>query len=118
MADQSTDRYAALRRTYANQLGRTMDAIRQDWARFRRDADLDAAERVRASIHRLTGSGATFGFSDLSEAARETEGLLEWMASDGSLPGKGVHRVEAALTTLMRVAEGIERDPEAAAKPH
>lgn len=116
MADHSTDRYAALRRTYAAQLGPTMDAIRRDWDRFRAETDLEAAERIRANVHRLTGSGATFGYPDLSEAARETEDLLEWLADDGALPAKGVDRIEASLRTLMEVADNVERDPDGNAR--
>jgi chemotaxis protein histidine kinase CheA len=118
MAEHSIDRFASLRRTYAAQLGPTMEAIRRDWARVRKHSDLEAAERVRATVHRLTGSGATFGFPDLSDAAREAEDLLEWIIADGRLADAGVDRIEASLTTLVQIAIDVERDPDATAKPN
>jgi chemotaxis protein histidine kinase CheA len=115
MADPAIDRFTALRRTYAAQLGPTMAAIRQDWARFRSGADDDAAERVRASVHRLTGSGATFGYSDLSDAAREASDVLERIVAAEAPFEVGVDQIEGLLAKLMQVANDIEGDPDATA---
>lgn len=67
----------ALRENYQLALPARVNQVRQLWTAFRDNpkGDMDVAELLRA-VHSLAGSGATFGFSGISDTARSLEELL------------------------------------------
>ncbi|MBL8692309.1 MAG: Hpt domain-containing protein [Rhodospirillaceae bacterium] len=104
MASRLTDGLAALRRDYAAKLDGTMAAIGRDWRAWR-EGDRDAGIRMRREIHRLYGSGATFGYRDITAVAGKLERLV-----DQALAGKelDVAAIGTGLERLSKVALKIE----------
>jgi HPt (histidine-containing phosphotransfer) domain-containing protein len=96
---------AALRRDYLARLGPLLESMHDDWSRCRAHRDAAAAARLHQSAHRLYGSGATFGFPQLSDAAGELEERLDEAFSDG-LAGEAAERIEACLHALKEAADG------------
>jgi len=104
MASRLTDGLAALRRDYAAKLDGTMAAIGRDWRAWR-EGDRDAGIRLRREIHRLYGSGATFGYRDITAVAGKLEHLV-----DQALAGKepDVAAIGTGLERLSKIALKIE----------
>lgn len=78
---------AALREQYAEQLGVTLDdlvnRVSGQGANILHRATL---AELHASLHKLAGSGGTFGFSELSNQARALEVTAKAWLDDGSMP--------------------------------
>jgi diguanylate cyclase (GGDEF)-like protein len=70
---------AELRRSYAEQLPAKLSQINETWRNLSAATAVDEAllPDLYRQVHSLTGSGATFGFTALSNAARELEALLK-----------------------------------------
>ncbi len=69
---------APLRRQYARSLPARAATIRLDLDRVgHSEFDADAMRDLCLRVHRLAGSGATYGFPRISECARALERLLE-----------------------------------------
>ncbi|MDH4276273.1 MAG: Hpt domain-containing protein, partial [Gammaproteobacteria bacterium] len=66
-----------LRQQYVGQLPKKFAEIAEHWRQLRAQDDAT----LRATLHRLThslaGSGATYGFPDISTAARRAENLFK-----------------------------------------
>ncbi len=105
MGSKLTDGLAALRRDYAANLERTMAAIERDWREWR-EGDRDAGIRLRREVHRLYGSGSTFGYRDITAVAGKVEQLI-----DKALAGHGMEATNlgAGLEKLAQIARRIER---------
>jgi HPt (histidine-containing phosphotransfer) domain-containing protein len=69
-----------LRREYLASLPARLDELRSGAAGFRAGTP-GAAAGLRTKLHRLAGSGGSYGFSDLSNAARQAE---QWLATNPS----------------------------------
>ncbi len=67
-----------LRREYLAEGATRLTEIRADVDRYR-TGDPDALNALRTRFHRLVGSGGSYGFPELSSAAREAE---RWLARD------------------------------------
>ncbi len=61
-----------LQNTYVTQLPEKLFEIRELWGQFSSGEHSDVQD-LRRAVHSLAGSGATFGFSDISVVARELE---------------------------------------------
>ena len=88
-------------------------------------ADLHGGERDRASLnelhkrlHKLTGSGGTFGLTSLSAAARALEQRVQaWLAGDlDGLDATACRSLAADLAALSRTADDID-EPSALIPP-
>jgi HPt (histidine-containing phosphotransfer) domain-containing protein len=97
---------AALREDYLSQLGPLVESMHQDWWRCRSRRDPAAAARLHQSAHRLYGSGATFGFPELSDVAAELEERLDKAFSEG-LAGESAERIDECLKALAVAANGL-----------
>jgi diguanylate cyclase (GGDEF)-like protein len=74
--------FQQLRREYLTTMPSRLDELRSDIARVRAGAP-DAASSLKARLHRLAGSGGSYGFQDLSRIAREAERGLADLPSAG-----------------------------------
>jgi len=80
------------------------ETVRQDWS----GVDAEALRRFHRLVHSLAGSGATFGYPEVSRAARELERFVEPVSGRGEAPGDPagfVERVEALLAGLREASE-------------
>lgn len=96
------DGMAALRRDYVAKLRITLAGLELDleaWCA----GDAEAGSRLRRAGHRLYGSGATYGFPALTEAAEKVEEMARTPAPDMA--------AIRALRALIGVARGITEGP-------
>lgn len=72
-------RWHELRNRFVERLVVRMQAIRGAWAVLRSGSDPrgEARKVLFHQVHSLSGSGATFGFTGLSDAARALEPLVD-----------------------------------------
>lgn len=70
------DKLRALRESYARQLGERLAELDALWSPCVEEGDAVACESLNMLVHRLAGSGETFGFRDLSRGARAIEQLI------------------------------------------
>ena len=108
MGSRLTDGLIALRRDYLDQLRPTMELIGHEWAGWC-SGDRDAGLRLRREVHRLHGSGATFGFRNISRVAEELERLLDRALVAPELDVEEVDAIERGLERLATVAERIDQ---------
>jgi diguanylate cyclase (GGDEF)-like protein len=87
----------ALRESYAAQLPDKIRQIDELWSGLQSQWDNEAFRTLHRQVHGLTGSGATFGFSMLSEAARTLEILLKELIAEGEAPLSSDRRDEVTL---------------------
>ena len=86
-SDSFEQQFGLLRDAYARDLGARLAALEHLWARLQRDGwERALAQDLRRRVHRLRGSGATFGFPQLSEAARHLEDTLREADVSGAAP--------------------------------
>lgn len=66
----------SLRESYAQQLGERLAEIDEAWVPCVENGDAAACDALHMQVHRLAGSGETFGFRGLSRSARAIENLI------------------------------------------
>ena len=84
-----------LRRDYLEEGGEGLAELRADLARLRNGA-ADAAAALKSRLHRLAGSGGSYGLPDVSAIAREAE---LWLAA-GPPESEIVARIQDAVGRL------------------
>ena len=109
MSDPVDAIFLDLQREYLTELPDRLEEIRRDIAAFAA-GDPDAAASLRTRFHRLAGSGGSYGFPELSTAAREAE---LWIA--GSPPASESSRLDEALQRLTAAARRAGAGPAAEA---
>lgn len=70
-----------LKGEYAAQLPAKLDAIVNDWQALCHQWNPELMVRLHRNVHSLIGTSGTFGFTDLSKAARSLEVLLKPIAA-------------------------------------
>jgi chemotaxis protein histidine kinase CheA len=100
--DPVSDRLAALFAEYRNQLPDRMTQIELQFEAVRTDpADAQRLTSLVFSLHRLAGSGATFGFDDITRIARRWEHLIQPRVKDGSaVPATELAEMASLLSEL------------------
>jgi diguanylate cyclase (GGDEF)-like protein len=98
-----------LQREYLASVPARLVELRSDLADMRHGSKL-AIESLKARLHRLAGSGGSFGFVDLSSLAREGEALLA--ANNGAAAG-----LDSILERLGEVAKAAHARLAAAGLP-
>lgn len=94
---------------YAQKLPGKLAQIGELWRTVRDDDALlwapDTLSNLHRLVHSLAGSGATFGFAEVSRHARRAEIVLKPLASSGCPPdARQKHDIASALTDLEQVA--------------
>jgi diguanylate cyclase (GGDEF)-like protein len=105
MTDPVDDVFQQLQREYVTELPLRLEELQADVLAFEAGHP-DAAESLRVRIHRLAGSGGSYGFPEISTLAREME---QWLAAAAA--GAGADRLHGALEQLgvvVRRAAGTE----------
>lgn len=102
----------ALRQEYASRLPERVSGIQAIWAGLTAGKwDPEVFKSLHRGVHGLTGSGATFGFGELSDAARGAEGV---MSSVLDTPGKPaaewIRQIDTAIRILGKAAARVVED--------
>ncbi len=88
--ESASDQFRDLREDYTSRLPQKIMELEQLWAniQIRKDAINRGAqlEKFRRMVHTLSGSGATFGFKEISDHALQLEELLDILISEGFNP--------------------------------
>jgi HPt (histidine-containing phosphotransfer) domain-containing protein len=93
--DGEDELMSALRRDYLAESAERMAELQGDLARLRGGA-ADAVAALKGRLHRLAGSGGSYGFPEVSAIAREAE---LWLGG-GPAPETIVARMEEAVARL------------------
>lgn len=98
---------AALRRSYAERLparaaalSATADALAARW-------DAEAARTLQRDLHNLAGSGASYGFPEVSRAARAAEDACSAALRVTDPPGATTAGLVDAVSALAKVAAQV-----------
>ncbi|UUZ72448.1 Hpt domain-containing protein [Polaromonas sp. P1(28)-8] len=94
-----------LRQLYLSGLPREVELLQDALGQFRQHADTHAGADALMRAHKLTGSGGTFGFPQISAAASSLEQVLTRCQDAGLAPGPedaglldtGLQALQAAL---------------------
>ncbi len=97
-----------LQKDYQQQLPSQIGQISEIWQKLvRRQGQVDDWEKLHCLIHRMVGSGATFGMSQLSDTARIIEGYITDMMAMKSHPTAAQQAlINTVLDELKQVAIG------------
>jgi diguanylate cyclase (GGDEF)-like protein len=100
MGDPLHSAFLELQRGYLASMPARLEELRSDLATMR-EGSTEAAGSLKARLHRLAGSGGSFGFLDLSAIAREAE---HYLASNPGLQDS------SGLTPMLdRLEEAVRR---------
>lgn len=120
MQDEATpeSKLRALRAAYTQKLHGTLDELCALGARVRAEpapADrIDALENLRNLAHKLAGSAGTYGFADLSDAARTLERFSEPLIHNGATPTpERQAELDRHLSAVDRCGRTIAAKPDA-----
>lgn len=76
MSDPTEHAFRELQREYLSSMPARLDTLRSDIAEFRA-GHRSAVDSLKTGLHRLAGSGGSYGFLELSSIAREAERWLD-----------------------------------------
>lgn len=115
MADRAAElqeKMRVLRVAYAAQLPEKIRQIEEACAGYQSRLDEETLQALHCMVHSLTGSGATFGFAELSQVARVLEELLKNIVSR-TLPANAenfaeIHRQIAGLRQAASSADSLD----------
>lgn len=104
MSDDAVERaFQALQVEYLASMPARLEELRSDLAGFRAgSAGADASLKVR--LHRLAGSGGSYGFAHLSAIAREAE---RWLV--GHKLGGDTVELETIIDRLVKTVEDTSK---------
>jgi HPt (histidine-containing phosphotransfer) domain-containing protein len=100
MTDAVDDAFRALRIEYLASLPDRLEELRAGMVDLR-SGKPEAAPALKVRLHRLAGSGGSYGFAQLSALAREAE---RWLAAN-----PGVHETDVLELILNRLGEAAEK---------
>jgi hypothetical protein len=104
VTDAVDDAFRALRIEYLATLPGRIEELRADVAELR-SGKPEAAPSLKVRLHRLAGSGGSYGFVRLSALAREAE---RWITDNAG--SQKVDPLEALLDQLTLAASDAERE--------
>jgi diguanylate cyclase (GGDEF)-like protein len=102
MTDRLDSALLELQREYLSSMPARLAELREDIVALGQGAT-DAAGSLRTRLHRLAGSGGSYGFSDLSAIAREGERWLTAHSTGGN--PSGLASIVERLETAVKAAE-------------
>ena len=104
MTDAVDDAFRALRIEYLASLPGRLDELRADVAGLR-SGKPEAGASLKVRLHRLAGSGGSYGFVQLSSLAREAE---HWLSANADV--RETDGLELILKRLMEAANKAQRE--------
>jgi HPt (histidine-containing phosphotransfer) domain-containing protein len=104
MTDAVDDAFRALRIEYLASLPDRLEELRTEIASLR-SGRTEAASALKVRLHRLAGSGGSYGFVQLSSLAREAE---RWLTANVGV--SETDELELILTRLSEAATEAQRE--------
>ena len=100
-SDKLLQQLQALRDQYAAALPAKLKSLREGLDTLCQHWDPELLATLHRDTHSLTGSGATFGYNDISHCARKLEVLLRQLAEENTSPQHpAIANIEALLIQL------------------
>ena len=118
MATSLEEKLAALSRDYLRNLSGRLDDLNEHWQCLIQARRQDALRDAMIVAHSIAGSAQTFGFPDVSVAARELELAFRAIDEQGlilPLPSHQVGQLEALISRL-EVTIRTAQNPESAGR--
>lgn len=107
MTDSLHDALAELRREYLFDAPGRLAELRKDVSAFRA-GESDAVQSLIGRFHRLSGSGGSYGYPDISEIARGAE---RWLKTENPAPGEvAAARLEELVDRLAEAFDAAARE--------
>ena len=100
MSDPIEPAFQELQREYLSTMPARLAELRSDVAEFR-EGHRNAADSLKTRLHRLAGSGGSYGFLEVSSIAREAE---HWLSRN---PAPGDSEQLAAIVDRLARAVGL-----------
>jgi chemotaxis protein histidine kinase CheA len=103
-------KWQELKRRFEERLVNRFEVIDQAWQKLSAlPSDEEALSTLFHQVHSLAGSGATFGYDELSQSARVVEPLIDplGLASGEPLDRPRLDQIERGLTEIRREARNI-----------
>jgi HPt (histidine-containing phosphotransfer) domain-containing protein len=105
MSDQFSERLAALRRRFSDQLIARIDGIEAAAPQLGGRAKLDVLARAHRDVHHLCGVGPSLGFVETGKAARTIEQfLLAAVRAERALTSEEISRLQTGIALLHSAA--------------
>jgi hypothetical protein len=104
VTDAVDDAFRALRIEYLASLPDRLEELRTDIASLRLGRP-EAAPSLKVRLHRLAGSGGSYGFVQLSSLAREAE---RWLAANAGV--RETDELDLILNRLSEAATKAQRE--------
>ena len=96
----------ALRKEYAKELPGRLSEIDQTWLSYQQSEDSRQLEKFQHLVHKLAGSGAVYGFTQLSDASHDLDTLLlQFIRSGTTVNAEGHERISALLDKMRHSLE-------------
>ncbi len=108
-------RFAALREQYAKKLENNLDDLVERASGQRADIGPTILAELHASLHKLAGSGGTFGFPELSRCARILEMSVKAWLDEASMPDAADWEAWKTDLSALRQTLEIETAPDVVA---
>ena len=107
------ERLTAIRKQYTHELPERIRRAREAWAALRADIACRAhLEALYGAIHTLVGSGATFGYRGVSDAALSLDAILQPVVESGTPPTRDqIAPIAALLDRLERASTARDDTP-------
>ncbi|GEM_PF-1149104 len=99
-------RLQALQHQYREELAGKISQLEKNWRQFIGQKDRQALDSLLHDAHNLTGSGALYGYHQISTIARELEQLLTDIQKSRKQPGSNKRQsIERCIRTLHLTAQ-------------
>ncbi len=96
----------ALQRQYRQELVGKISQLEKNWHQFIEQKNQQALDSLLHDTHNLTGSGAIYGYHQISAIARELEQLLVDIQKSRKQPGANEHQsIERCIRALHLTAQ-------------
>ena len=113
MTDQMDKFFQELRQEYLAEAPARLGELRKDLAALRAE-EADAADSLKGRFHRLAGSGGSYGFPDITSAARDAE---RWLASHPVPDDAGFALLAVAIGRIAAAFDAAARELGLAVEP-
>ncbi|MEO8450189.1 MAG: Hpt domain-containing protein [Gemmatimonadota bacterium] len=110
MAEPVDEFFEELRREYLAEAAVRLAELRMDLAALRA-GDPGAAQALKGRVHRLAGSGGSYGFPLVSQVSRETEALI------ASNPTPDAAVLDSLDQAVVRLADAFDAAAESVGLP-